>query len=153
VDLGIGQRFGDDTLGYFTERLSPERTRQEAVSVLKRAKRNKAFDDCRYIKLAIDGTGADHSRKARCRLCRPVRDDKGSVHRYGHHLSMISVVGTGLTLPFDVEPYGPGDCEYNPLSACCIARSNSLDPALPTTSSVTASTPLRPSCTWPVKSA
>jgi hypothetical protein len=25
---------------------------------------------------------------------------------------MISVVGTGLTLPFDVEPYGPGDSEY-----------------------------------------
>ena len=113
VDLGIGQRFGDDTLGYFTERLSPERTRQEAVSVLKRAKRNKAFDDCRYIGLAIDGTGAGHSRKARCRLCRPVRDDKGNVHHYGHHLSMISVVGTGLTLPFDIEPYGPGDCEYN----------------------------------------
>jgi len=26
---------------------------------------------------------------------------------------MISVVGTGLTLPVDVEPYGPGDSEYN----------------------------------------
>ena len=26
---------------------------------------------------------------------------------------MISVVGTGLTLPLDVEPYGPGDSEYN----------------------------------------
>jgi hypothetical protein len=25
---------------------------------------------------------------------------------------MVSVVGTGLTLPFDIEPYGPGDSEY-----------------------------------------
>ena len=25
---------------------------------------------------------------------------------------LISVVGTGLSLPFDVEPYGPGDSEY-----------------------------------------
>ncbi len=26
---------------------------------------------------------------------------------------MISVVGTGLSLPFDGEPYGPGDSEYS----------------------------------------
>jgi hypothetical protein len=26
---------------------------------------------------------------------------------------MIRVVGTGLTLPLDIEPYGPGDSEYN----------------------------------------
>jgi hypothetical protein len=26
---------------------------------------------------------------------------------------MISVVGTGLSLPFDIEPYGPGDSEYS----------------------------------------
>jgi hypothetical protein len=25
---------------------------------------------------------------------------------------MVSVVGTGLSLPFDGEPYGPGDSEY-----------------------------------------
>ena len=25
---------------------------------------------------------------------------------------MLSVVGTGLSLPIDVEPYGPGDSEY-----------------------------------------
>ena len=28
-----------------------------------------------------------------------------------HHLSLISVVGAGLSLPFDVEPYAPGDSE------------------------------------------
>lgn len=31
---------------------------------------------------------------------------------YRHHRVMISVVGAGLALPFDVEPYGPGDSEY-----------------------------------------
>lgn len=31
---------------------------------------------------------------------------------YRHHWSMISVVGTGLSLPFNVEPYGPGDSEH-----------------------------------------
>ena len=27
-------------------------------------------------------------------------------------LALVSVVGAGLTLPVDVEPYGPGDSEY-----------------------------------------
>ena len=31
---------------------------------------------------------------------------------YRHHLAAISVVGTGLSLPIDAEPYGPGDSEY-----------------------------------------
>jgi Transposase DDE domain len=31
---------------------------------------------------------------------------------YGHHLVMLSVVGTELSLPIDVEPYGPGNSEY-----------------------------------------
>jgi hypothetical protein len=31
---------------------------------------------------------------------------------YRHHLAAISVVGAGLSLPFDVEPYGPKDSEY-----------------------------------------
>ncbi len=33
----------------------------------------------------------------------------------GHHhkLVMVSVAGTGLSLPVDVEPYGPGDSEYS----------------------------------------
>ena len=31
---------------------------------------------------------------------------------YRHHLAMVSVVGIGLTLPFDGEPYGPRDSEY-----------------------------------------
>jgi len=31
---------------------------------------------------------------------------------YRHHLVMLSVVGTGLSLPIDVEPYGPGTAKY-----------------------------------------
>ena len=31
---------------------------------------------------------------------------------YRHHVVLATIVGTGLTLPFDVEPYGRGDSEY-----------------------------------------
>ena len=31
---------------------------------------------------------------------------------YRHHVVMACIVGTGLTLPVDIEPYGPGDSEY-----------------------------------------
>ncbi len=112
IPLGVGRRFSDDTLAYFTERLDPEPTRRAAVATLGRAKRNKAFDGSRYIGLAVDGTGAGRSREAGCSLCHPTRDAEGRVFGHRHHLSMISVVGTGLSLPFDVEPWGPGDCEY-----------------------------------------
>src|SRR5260370_19275714 len=56
--LRIATPFGDDTLGYFTERLDPHPTRQALLAVIRGAKRNNAFDDCRWIGLAIDGTGA-----------------------------------------------------------------------------------------------
>jgi hypothetical protein len=62
--------------------------------------------------VAIDGTGAGHGQVEGCPLCHPVRDGQGQVLGYLHHFVMISVVGTGLALPFDVEPYGPGDSEY-----------------------------------------
>ena len=45
-------------------------------------------------------------------MCDPVKDAKGEEHGSLHHFVLISVVGTGLTLPVDVEPYGPGDSEY-----------------------------------------
>jgi len=32
---------------------------------------------------------------------------------YRHHLVLLSVVGTSLSLPVDVEPYGPDDSEYD----------------------------------------
>lgn len=111
--LGVSQRFGNDALSYFTERLDPRVTRQAAVTALHQAKRHKAFDDCRFIGLALDGTGAGRSEKKGCDFCRPLRHPQGDILSYHHQLVMISVVGTGLTLPVDVEPYGPGDSEYH----------------------------------------
>jgi hypothetical protein len=111
--LGVSQSFGNGTLSYFTERLDPRLTRQAAVTAVREAKRHKAFDDCRFIGLALDGTGAGRSQDKVCVLCRPYRNPKREILGYHHKLVMISVVGTGLTLPLDVEPYGPGDSEYS----------------------------------------
>jgi hypothetical protein len=110
--LPVSRRFGDDALGYFTERLDPAVLRTAALTAVRQAKRNKAFDHCRFIGLAIDGTAAGRSRKQGCALCRPYRNRQGEILSYQHQLVLISVVGTGLALPFDVEPYGPGDSEY-----------------------------------------
>ena len=111
--LDVSQSFGDDALGYFTERLDPAVTRRAAVTAVRQAKRHKAFDDCRFIGLALDGTGAGRSHEKGCDLCRPYRNKKREILGYHHKLVMVSVVGTGLTLPLDVEPYGPGDSEYS----------------------------------------
>ena len=110
--LGVSRRFGDDSLSYFTERLDATRTRQAGATALHRAKRNKAFENSPFIGLALDGTAAGRSRQSRCPLCRPYRNKQRQIISYPHRLVMISVVGTGLSLPFDVEPYGPGDSEY-----------------------------------------
>ena len=61
--LDVSQSFGDDALGYFTERLDPAVTRRAAVTAVRQAKRHKAFDDCRFIGLALDGTSAGRSRE------------------------------------------------------------------------------------------
>ena len=111
--LEVSTSFGDDALAYFTARLDPAVTRRAAVTAVRQAKRHKAFDDGRFIGLALDGTGAGRSRKKLCKLCRPYRNQKREIVGYHHKLVMRSVVGTGLTLPLDVEPYGPGDSEYN----------------------------------------
>jgi hypothetical protein len=110
--LGVERGFGDDALAYFTERLDPGPTRRALAATVRQAKRNKAFGPRGWIGLAIDGTGAGRCRAAGCAFCHPVRDAQGQAIGYLHHFEMISVVGTGLTLPFDVEPYPPGDCEY-----------------------------------------
>ena len=110
--LGVARGFGDDALAYFTERLDPGPTRRALVQAVRRAKRNKAFAGSRFIGLALDGTGAGGSERARCALCQPILDATRTVSGHLHHLSLISVVGTGLTLPLDVEPYGPADSEY-----------------------------------------
>jgi hypothetical protein len=111
--LAVSQSFGDDALGYFTERLDTESTRRALVTAVRQAKRNKAFDNCRFIGLALDGTGAGRSHTEVCDLCRPYRNQQREILGYHHKLAMVSGVGTGLTLPLDVEPYGPGDSEYN----------------------------------------
>ncbi len=111
--MAVSRSFGDDTLGYFTERLEVGGLRATVAGVARRAKRNKAFDGSRWIGLALDGTGAGRSREKRCKWCRPVRNKDKEVVGYGHKLVMVSVVGTTLSLPLDIEPYGPGDSEYS----------------------------------------
>jgi hypothetical protein len=106
--------FGDDALGYFTARLDPEPTRQAISGVLKRAKRNKAFENTHLIGIAIDGTGAGRCSKSKCALCHPVIGEDKSTHGYLHYFDLATIVGTGdagLSLPIDVEPYGPKDSE------------------------------------------
>ena len=110
--LGVYQSFGDDALSYFTERLDPARMRAALIDILRRAKRNKAFHNSPFLGLAIDGTTAGRSSSPGCGLCRPQRNAKKEVIGYAHQQATISVVGTGLSLPFDAEPYGPGDSEY-----------------------------------------
>jgi hypothetical protein len=109
--FGLASGFGDDALAYFTERADPEVIRRRTAATLKLAKCNKAFQETAFIGLAIDGTGAGRTTKAPCSLCHPVKDPKGAVTCHLHHFVMVSVVGAGITLPFDVEPYQPGDSE------------------------------------------
>ena len=110
--LGLGRGFSDDTLKYFTERLDPGALRGGLAEVVRQAKRNKAFDTSRWIGLALDGSGAGSALASACRWCHPVRNAERQVVGQSHHLVAVSVVGTGLTLPCDAEPYAAGDSEY-----------------------------------------
>jgi hypothetical protein len=112
-ELALNRTFSEDSLAYFNTRLDPQPTRAALAATVKRAKRNKVFRGQVRIGLAIDGTGAGRCRaKSKvCELCRPYCDDKGNVLGHKHELVMATVVGVGLTLPIDVEPYGQGDCE------------------------------------------
>ena len=111
-NLSVSRTFGDDALGYFTARLDPAPTRTALAAVLHRAKRNKAFEDCRFVGLAVDGTTGGRRRKKGCPLCRSYRNAKKEIIGYRHHFVLAAVVGGDLVLPVDVEPYGPGDSEY-----------------------------------------
>src|SRR5260370_4177152 len=110
--LSVATPLCDDTLGYFTERLDPGPTRQALLSLVRSAKRNKTFDDCRWIGFAIDGTGAGWRTNQGGNLCRPKQNAAKQILGYQHSFLMINGVGNGLSLPFDGEPYGPGDSEY-----------------------------------------
>jgi len=48
-NLPISASFSDDALGYFTERLDPDTTRQALLSVVRRAKRNKATSAVYFV--------------------------------------------------------------------------------------------------------
>jgi hypothetical protein len=104
--LGVAAPFSDDTLSYFTARLDPDLSRRALAVLLRRAKRGKAFEG-HYIGLAMDGTGSGRSAAKGCDLCH--RQGNG----WGHKWAAISVVGAGLDLPFDCEPFGPGDSELS----------------------------------------
>ncbi len=111
-ELSLSTGFGDDALAYFTERVDAEVIRRRAAATLKLAKYNKVFEQTAFLGLAIDGTGAGRTTKEPCPLCHPVKNAQGEVISHIHHFVMISVVGAGITLPFDIEPYPPGDSEY-----------------------------------------
>ncbi len=111
-DLGLDHKFGDDALAYFTERVDPEVIRHRSTLTLKLAKCNKVFEEAAFIGLAIDGTGAGRTTKPPCSLCHPIKDSNDNIIGHNHHIVMVSVVGAGITLPFDVEPCQPGESEY-----------------------------------------
>jgi len=111
-NLAVRQAFGDEALGYFTERLDPAPPRAALAAVLHRAKRHKAFEGCRFVGLALDGTTAGRRRKSQGPWCRPYRHADRKILGYRQHLVLATVVGGDLTLPVDVEPYGPGDSAY-----------------------------------------
>ena len=102
--LGLSASLGDDALGYFTERLNPASTRAAWVATVRQAKRNKAFDGSRFIGLAVEGTPVGRCAKASGPLGRPLRHKAREIVGYRHHGALITVVGTGLSLPFDLEP-------------------------------------------------
>src|SRR5260370_41533617 len=56
--LGLEQSFRNDGLGYFVERLDPATSRSALVEGVRQAKRGKAFQDWRFIELALDGNWA-----------------------------------------------------------------------------------------------
>jgi hypothetical protein len=111
-NLALSIGFSEDALSYFTERLHAGPTRQALFSIVRGAKRNKAFENSGWIGLAIDGTGAGWRTRQGCALCRPKRNAQQQILGYQHYFVLANVVGTGMSLPLDVEPYGPGDSEY-----------------------------------------
>ena len=60
---------------------------------LLQTKRHKAFDDCRFIGLALDGTGAGRWREKVCDLCRPYRNQQREILGYHHQLVLIQCRG------------------------------------------------------------
>jgi hypothetical protein len=109
--FGLCRSFGDDALGYFTERLDAQPLRAALQAVVHRAKRNKAFDQVARVGLAIDGTGLGKSQRRHCQLCHLSRNGSGEVVRHTHKAVGACVIAGDLALPLDLEFYGPGEGE------------------------------------------
>jgi hypothetical protein len=107
--LALARGFSEDALAYFTERLDPAPTRAALARLARQAKRRKSFGP--WIGLAVDGTSAGCSARAHCPFCRPLHNAEHEVIGHQHCLSLVSLVGGGLNLPLDIEPYGPEDSE------------------------------------------
>ena len=76
AELGLQGPFGDDALAYCTARMDPETTRAALAAALHHAKRNKAFENSRFIGLPLDGARAGHTYKEPCPLCDPIKDPR-----------------------------------------------------------------------------
>jgi hypothetical protein len=76
------------------------------LAVVHPAKRNKAFENCFRICLALDGTGAGWRSQAGCTLGRPQRNAQKEILGYQHRLVLVSVVGTGYPCPSMWNPTG-----------------------------------------------
>jgi hypothetical protein len=128
--LGSNKVFCEDSLAYFNERLSVAGPRLALTEVAKRAKRNKVFRGHVRIGLAVDGTGAGRCSATTkvCGYCRPCRDADGEVIGHKHELAMIAVVGAGMTLPLDVEPYRQGEGELTAGTRLLERASQALGP-------------------------
>jgi len=103
-NLGVSRSFGDDALGYFTERLDPTPTRRAAVQVVRLAKRNKAFQNCHFLGLALDGTTVGRCSQHQCSLCRPWRNAAKQIVGYRHHLVMLSICTNANRSRFNLTP-------------------------------------------------
>jgi hypothetical protein len=112
--LAVGRRFSNDTLAYVTARLDPGPTRAALSAVARQAKRNKALTGSGWIGLAVDGTATTclSKRGVECAYCRPLHTADETLLGYRHEMTVLSIVNAGVTLPCDLELYGPGDSEH-----------------------------------------
>ena len=92
--LGLQRSFSNDALNYFVERLDPGTTRSALVDLVRQAKRDKAFQDCRFIGFAVDGTGTGRgvplrlvSPHSRCPAQRIRLPPQSGGHECGWHRS------------------------------------------------------------------
>jgi len=79
TELGVRTPFRDDSLAYCTERMDPETTRVALAATLRQAKRNKAFENSRFIGLALDAPGGPTKSPVRCAIQSKMRRETSTV--------------------------------------------------------------------------